>query len=289
MPELNWGDATKFPQMPEVKAHKYYTVLPGDKFELDIAGLKRDVRLFMGSIIYGMTPPDFTLAIVQTIQLLHKMGLPHKWSVQKGNSDAALARNIMAADFLSGNCTHLMFLDSDHWWYNDDILRMLAMDKPVLGMCYAKKQRDWAEYDNVGQDIWDHKVKPKDVVWEEVGLVCSGVLSEGAKEEDGIALADRLPAGGMLIKREVFERIIQKRPDLKWTCGDGVPEHLQPYMHSFFQPGFARDKSQHFGEDYAFSNLCRDLGFKIYGDMMAKVCHWGLESFTKNPRSLLEK
>jgi hypothetical protein len=164
---------------------------------------------------------------------------------------------------------------------------MLAMDVPVLGMCYAKKQRDWAEYVKAAQDCVEGKRKPEEVIWEEVGLVCSGVLFDGAKEHDGIVEAVRIPAGGMLIKREVFERIIQKRPDLKWTCGDGVPEHLQPYMHSFFQPGFAKDKSQHFGEDYAFSNLCREMGFKIYGDMMAKVVHWGMESFTKNPRSLL--
>lgn len=285
-----WGDSATFPPQPPPQAkHKYYTALPGgQKFQLDIAALKRDVKLDIATTIYGTTPPDYTLAIAQTIKMCLEIGLGWNWHVEKGNSDPALARNLVAANFLKGKFTHLMFLDADHWWYNDDILRMLAMDVPVLGMIYAKKALDWAEVEKAAIECEEGKRKARETKWDELGTTCSGVLMDGAKEHDGIVEAIRLPAGGMLIKREVFERIMEKRPDLKWNCGDGLPEDLAPFMWNFFQGGLDKERKAYFGEDYSFSNICRSLGIKIYGDMMARVVHFGTYGYTADPRRLIK-
>ena len=54
-------------------------------------------------------------------------------------SNVNRARNTCAAKFLSGDCTHLMFVDADIQFDPKDIVKLINHDKDIVGGIYPQK------------------------------------------------------------------------------------------------------------------------------------------------------
>ena len=80
------------------------------------------------------------------------------------------------------------------------------------------------------------------------------------------------PAGLMLIKRVVFERLMEKRPDLKINFDEATRKKMNEeigakddaidrYMYNFWDTTFRLDTGEWKGEDLSFCALARGAGF----------------------------
>ena len=97
------------------------------------------------------------------------------------------------------------------------------------------------------------------------------------------------PAGLMLIKRSVFDTLMENHPELKVNFPEvnrkpmneeilGGPTKEDPVkdlMYNFWDTTFSLETGEWKGEDLSFCELARDNGFKIYANAVSPTGHYG--------------
>jgi len=90
------------------------------------------------------------------------------------------------------------------------------------------------------------------------------------------------PTGCMLIKREVFDTLIESYPDMEIHQESLIDGRLQkkPYLYNFFDTYYDKENKRFLGEDFAFCKLWRDIGGKCYCYIMDYITHVGEFQYT---------
>ena len=172
-----------------------------------------------------------------------------------GCSVVSRVRNLIACDFLSSDCTDLMFIDSDINFDADDIFRLLAWTSEpnkgiVAGIPVARKKgKTYISTLETDED--------ENILMNYMGLV----------------KAKRVATAFMMIRREVFEKLREKHPE--WVYHD--EKKVGDEMIAFFD--FALKDGQYIGEDYLFCDRARELGFEVWIDPTIKLGHMGMNEF----------
>jgi hypothetical protein len=105
---------------------------------------------------------------------------------------------------------------------------------------------------------------------------------KNVKVDNGFIEVIRGPAGCMLIKREVIEKLIEKYPDYtinQHTLIDGKLVKRK-FMYNFFDTYWNSNDKTYTGEDFWFCKLCRDIGVRIYALVDEYISHHGEYSYT---------
>ncbi len=173
-----------------------------------------------------------------------------------GGCGVARARNNMAHDFLTtiypdgGRPERYAAIDADIGFNPDHLARAIAFDKPIVCVPYALKQED--------------------LQW------CMNSLpGEKPDPATGFVKVSTAGTGFMVIKREVFEKMIAEFPDIAYD--EDLPEAKGQTRWDFFSMGVV---SRHYlTEDWFFCVRARELGFDIWMDAMNHVKHEGLISY----------
>lgn len=158
-----------------------------------------------------------------------------------------LARNTAAADFLKSDCTEILFLDADILdpQCAEHIERMLSHDVDLVGGLYSKKHENQLQW------------------------VCNALPDRPPEDERGLLPLRHIGTGFMLIKRCVFEKMIE-------TFGNQIAyledETDRPLWDFFDMPRIEGRKKS---EDWWFCEQARDLGFTVYGDTKVLLRHIG--------------
>lgn len=181
----------------------------------------------------------------------------------------------MVDEFLKTDCTHMLFIDADIQFSAQDVVTLLASGKEVIGGPYPKKAINW---ENIAEAV---KRDPDTPPSELARLVGKFVFNPVAGTTS-IAIGEPLEVleigtGFMLIKREVFDKMMVAYPQLKFK-----PDYIgQPdfnpdrYIRIFFDTvvdtvdsvtGGGSDR--YLSEDYFFCQIFRKMGGKIY------LCPW---------------
>ncbi len=151
--------------------------------------------------------------------------------------------------------THLLFIDSDVYDFEDTLIDMINSNCNVIGGAYRKKE-DLEGYNfNLKYSI-NQSLLMGDVM--EVNHVGTGLL---------------------LIKREVFNKIIFNYPDRKYFK-KGVTYYN--FFDSFIYQG------NYLSEDYGFCHLYSELGGKIYCLLNSKVTHSGNKEYIGDLKKFLK-
>lgn len=190
------------------------------------------------------------------------------------------ARNILANNFLNSDCTHLFFLDSDVGFDTSAVLYMLSQDKEIIGGSYPRKKIKW---ENIRTAILNHP----DISVEDLIKVGSAVPILPLETNDGLSLTEPvkiagLPTGLMMIKREVFEQLIDIIPDESYPPeNDVVPNTKYPRIHQFFKVTTIVENGvpAFYGEDFFFSKICMDAGFDLWLAPWVEGTHTGSYTF----------
>jgi len=200
------------------------------------------------------------LSIFKMIQLLGNGGIEVGINTMKSPL-IHQSRNYLTSVFLTTQYTHLLFIDSDVEFEPEAVLRMVMAKKDIICTPYRAKNPNLNEH--------TYTVKFPDP--KAIPMLPGGIVEIEAG-----------PTGLMLIHRNVFEKIIKNRPDLKIKnrVNPGIKEDAKShsFYHLFFD--FAFDDGYTMGEDLSFCKLARKNNFKLYANIGSVTAHRGEYAWT---------
>ncbi len=165
-------------------------------------------------------------------------------------SNVNRARNSCAAKFLSGDATHLMFVDADIQFNATDIVKLVGHDKDIVGGIYPQKT-----------------LPPKMVV----------NTLDNAKTEGDLIEVGTLGTGFMLVKRTVFEQMI-KAGATPYGDDIGLSDVENNNQYDFFNCTIDSN-GRYLTEDWSFCRKWRELGGEIWADTTVALAHVGYYRF----------
>ena len=190
------------------------------------------------------------------------------------------ARNSSAAASLHYKADRLLFIDADISFDPNDVFKLIKHDKDVVCGAYAKK------YYNKEKVAFLAKNNPEVFAtdsWKELATdyttELSSAIASDIASSNNLVEVNYAATGFMLIKTNVFKKIIEERPDLKYK------NEVDGYMswgdnfYDFFPAHVNPENGKYESEDYGFCNLWRSLGGKIHLDPAVKLHHIGSNSY----------
>jgi hypothetical protein len=191
-------------------------------------------------------------------------------------------RNLCVANYLGDpvKYTHMLFIDSDIDFKFDTIIKMLKFDKEVIATPYPMKHIHW-------EQIWDRlqagKIKNKEELMR-AGFIypikMDGLVDDVKKEisvVNGLIEVSHAPTGCMLIKRQVFDKMIAAYPEDRIdqaTIVNGEAK-TNPYMYNFFDTVHDPKSKKYYGEDFGFCKKWTAIGGKCYCYIDDFITHVG--------------
>ena len=200
----------------------------------DLAGRK----LFVALPAYDFKVSlKLAVSLARLAQQLPQHGVDLSIGSICGCSVVSRARNLLVKDFLESNCTDLMFIDADINFEPEDVLRLMAWaSDPKKGIVGG-----------VPRTRKSNKVYIAQLDQDEEGLTMNRM---------GLVRAKRIATAFMLVRREVFERLVNENP--QWNYYDHSSDRN---LNAVFD--FLVTEEGYMGEDYLFCDRARAIGYEI--------------------------
>jgi hypothetical protein len=149
---------------------------------------------------------------------------PRSCYVQCNRNDIVLAA-------FEHQCHYIMWVDGDMEFPNDGLIRLLSHNVDIVGGLYVRRD-------------------------EPSTLMGKRLAGSGPLAMEGLEEMERIPAGFMLTKMDVFRKI---KPPWFWLTLDETTGKID------------------LGDDYYFCKKARDAGFAVYADngITAQLVHHG--------------
>ncbi len=223
-------------------------------------------HILIASPTPGMVKTRYMKGIIGTIRDLAKRGIDSDYVTADG-TELVTMRNDLAAFFLrKPDYTHLFCVDSDMVFKPDLCARMIAADKPVIGLIYPRKSLDFGR---VAKAL-------------EAGLPLQSAVQLGQVwfyPRDG-RTKPPAPAAMLEVEWLGFGAVLIKRQTLETMIAKGVAKRQRDEhggeRHNFFgiRPQDV-DGEEHTTEDVSFCRRWkRDCGGEIWA-MTDDVIHLG--------------
>ena len=184
-------------------------------------------------------------------------------------------RNKIVGKFMADESyTHLFWIDSDIAFTPNSVFRLLLADRDVVAGVYPMKAMNWpAEGLPAGTTREQFEVQYTSYPFNPIE---HGALPIGGFiDSDGFIEVAEAPTGFMVIKRDVFSKMMKHYPELNYTP-DGPPNNPEAHLHwLFFDCMVDPDSRRYLSEDYAFCRRWRDMGGKVWCDMHSQLHHLG--------------
>ncbi|AUZ05539.1 hypothetical protein ADP71_20940 [Vitreoscilla sp. C1] len=225
---------------------------------------------------------NYVLSILNLQNTAMSIGMPMQFLLQQGESLVTRARNNCVAQFLDNpEWTHLFWIDSDIGFSADAALRLLAADYDIAAGVYPLKY-----------DVWPQEGFPAGITKEAyqalyqrytVNARCEVDATEFHIhiQEDGFIAMAEAPTGFMVIKRQVFERMMQHYPELQYQS-DSIGFENKGLHYRLFDVMVDPETKRYLSEDYGFCRLWEGMGEKIYVDALSKLTHQGTKVYEGN-------
>ena len=222
---------------------------------------KTKPKVYVAMPCYDSMRVETCVSLIDTFSALGGSGIECKFKSVK-TSLVTHGRNLLSAGFMDSGFDYMLFVDADVEFSPEAVMRMLVPEKDIICTPYRNKEDPWI-------DRYSVKFKDKDHIeileWDIIEI------------EEG-------PAGLMLISRKVYERLMDKYPELKIKFNEATREKMNKeigakddaidkYMYNFWDTSFK--KHQWKGEDLAFCDLARAAGFKLYANLDSWTTHHG--------------
>lgn len=216
----------------------------------DLAGRK----LFVALPAYDFKVSlKLAVSLARLAQMLPQHGVELSIGSICGCSVVSRARNLLVKDFLDTDSTDLMFIDADINFEPDAVLRLMAWasdpKKGIVGGVPRTRKTDKVYIAQLDQD--------------EDGLTMNGM---------GLVRAKRIATAFMMVRREVFERLVNENP--QWNYFD---HNTDRQLNAVFD--FLVTEEGYMGEDYLFCDRARAIGYEIWIDPTIKLGHMGVQEY----------
>ena len=186
-------------------------------------------------------------------------------------------RNLCVSSFLNSEhkYSHLLFIDADINFTPESIFEMIALDREVIAIPYPMKTINWDKVDRLSKEI---KYKNSTEL-STLGFTYPIKVADTSNiiVQKNVIEVTHAPTGCMLIKRQVFDKMIEKYPDLEInqpTILNGE-ETKNKNLYNFFDTLHDPITKKYYGEDFGFCQKWRDIGGKCYCYINRFITHVG--------------
>ena len=214
---------------------------------------EKQINVMVGTPAYNsMVHTDY----VRSLLSFTNAGISYSFLAIGGESLITRARNTALAHFYHNESfSHLFFLDGDVFVDGNDLKKILATGKDVIGAPVPLKTIE------EGKPVYN--------------------ISGPLEEKEGLVKVERLGTAAMLLSRKAVNALVE---DAK---KDGRVYGANPFargmgdaseQYDVFQVGV--DDGTYLSEDYWVCHRLRQLGFDIYVDLAIPTRHHGMSSYT---------
>jgi len=241
---------------------------------------QKGYSLFVATPVHSEVSIHYAQSLLELQKHCYKKGVKIQFNLMK-SSLVTQGRNMCVAAFLKSSCSHLLFIDSDISFNGGAAERLVACDKDVISIPYPLKDINW---DKGFDRIQNEKIKSvKDLRNKAFYRYPFKVEnSDQIRIQNGVIEVTHSPTGFMLIKREVFTKLIEAYPEFRIDQDqviNGKNERI-PHMWNFFDTEFDKEKHTYLGEDFAFCKRWKDIGGKCHAWIMDYITHVGEHQYT---------
>lgn len=258
----------------------------------------KDIRIFVAIPCYGGNLKTSTLiGMLKLYKFCFQENIEIKTEVIFNDALISRARNTLVANFLDDNDfkgTHLLFIDSDIGFSEQNINRLIEKNEDMVCGVYPQKKLFWEKAVEACDNNPAIKIQPD--------LLMSSILQYNLNIDkknnveiiNGFVSVDEAATGMLLIKRKVFDQMKQHYPDRKYPPKSTKIQmgYESSNLYDFFSVGFYKHKDgedRYLSEDYFFSRLWKDMGGKIYADILSPLTHSGNMDFKGSAISKFSK
>ncbi len=195
----------------------------------------------------GQVHAQFAISLAETTALfvMHNISLVYR--IHSSGSLPSAERNSLNQFFLESDCTHMLCIDSDMSWKPYDVIKMILYDEDFIAGAYPARSEDHFHFEAC--------------INENGTIVQKGSLLK----------MNLMPAGFMLLKRKVIEKMVETHPALFYKPKSNRRDNFQGtalYNTEIIDGEF-------WGEDYVFCKRARNSGFDIWCDPTFEFNHAG--------------
>jgi hypothetical protein len=225
--------------------------------------------LVIGTPCYGgvVTLP-YMLSMLALKDVLNRDKTPFRLLTPANDSLITRVRNAVVAEFLRDDrATHLLFIDADIEFQPAMVPRLLGSGLDVVCGVYPVKGL------NLGRVMAQPAGTPPQVA-EAASLDYAVKVKPGCRmDAQGFLEVEYAATGFMMIRRDVFARLMDAYPDLhyRYSCTNEAPADTYAFFDTSIDP-VTRD---YLPEDYAFCKRWRDIGGKVHVSVPGKFAHHG--------------
>ena len=218
-------------------------------------------KVYVAMPCYDSVRVETCVSLLDTFSTLGRSGIEATFKSVR-SSLVTHARNLLTCGFINSNFDYMLCIDADIEFQHEAVLRMLVPEEFIVCTPYRVKD-DGIKYAVEFKNPNKIKILP----WDMVELKAA-------------------PAGLTLIHRIVFERLMDKHPELKINFDEPTRKKMNKeigasndaidkYMYNFWDTNFSLETGEWKGEDLSFCKLATDAGFKIYGNLDSWTTHHG--------------
>ena len=223
----------------------------------------------------------YVVSLIQLIGAARCADMQIEFFFRAGDSLVTRARNDCVAQFLANPAfTHLFWIDADIGFSPEAAMRLLLSDHDVVAGVYPLKREEWPPT-GVPEGTTRERFEELYARYPVNAAETSKSQVDLEVDSDGFMRVSDAPTGFMVIKRKVFDLLIEKYPDYKyvpdWPEGN-VPEGGVHYR--FFDTMIDPISHRLLSEDYAFCRLLQNVGQDIYVDVNSNLTHMGQRLYT---------
>ena len=242
------------------------------------------MKICIATPMYGGNSKSVYVACLnELIQSLAKAGHETAHISITNESLITRARNTLTHMFIKSDCDALLFIDGDHGFVSEDIVKMVNSGKDVIGAVYPMKSINW---ENVKKAVL------AGVPVEELQLYTGNFAinflpdSQSFRGDEPFKVRD-IGTGMLFIRRNVFEQMKEVCKVYKNNSPGEI--ELGEEIYEYF-PTLITDEPESIllSEDYAFCHLWRSLGNSVYAAPWVRISHAGEYNFTGNFLKTLE-
>jgi hypothetical protein len=237
--------------------------------------------LFVATPMYGgMCTGPYVYSLLGLRQVLGDKNIPMHYSFIMNEALIQRARNNQVHTFLKTDCTHLLFIDADIRFDGNDVLKMIEADKDIICGLYPLKHIDWNRV---------HQAANQGVPADQLRYHSTNVVANLLNNQTTVKVPEHEPfevldagTGFMLIKRRVFEELMNKVPRYINNSRDlGGFIETNAHVYEFFGTSIDPEHNVLLSEDYHFCRLWRKAGGSIYVAPWVQLQHIGTHQFDR--------
>ena len=192
------------------------------------------IKLFVATPVHDLCSIHYTQSLLELQKECLKYRIGCRFHIIK-SSLVTQGRNLCVSAFLQSDSTHLLFVDSDICFNPKSPKRLIACDKDIISIPYPLKDMNWEKcltLMNEGKLKTAKDIRNKGFYRYPIKVPDNDAI----RITDGVIEVTHSPTGFMLIKREVFTKMIEKFPHLRIDQDqviNGKNERV-PHMCNFF-------------------------------------------------------